>query len=267
MRAGPSSRCRRPGCRPRKLDKIMRQKDPELLKAVQHLATGETEKGYRSAFRTGPQSLEIPNAQDRIAAIALGLRRQTREHTSSSPRTTGAASRSMRPCAPSYWKTGGPWRKTDANAPHAHASLRHDRSRSDMGCSQYKRWRRSPVHQRQQSRGDRARTAFATVQSVDATMQTPLTVSTWTTVQASTYDPRRLKRCKCLPRGRPGSSPPETASSSPQPKKNLGVANRDLGTVISLEDGQIDLANGRQIRPHGYIRPRPSSASSTTATP
>src|SRR5271156_512802 len=35
------------GMRTSRLDQIVRQKDPELLKAVQHLATGETAEGIR----------------------------------------------------------------------------------------------------------------------------------------------------------------------------------------------------------------------------
>ena len=51
------------------LDRIMRQKDPELLKAVQHLANNETEKGIAMLAEQG-RVTEIPTGQDRIAAIA-----------------------------------------------------------------------------------------------------------------------------------------------------------------------------------------------------
>ena len=52
-----------------RLDQIMRQKDPELLKAVQHLAKGETEEGIRLLGEQG-RIIEIPRPQDRIEAIA-----------------------------------------------------------------------------------------------------------------------------------------------------------------------------------------------------
>ena len=51
------------------LDQIMRQKDPELLKAVQHLASGETVKGVELLAQQG-RVTEVKNALDRIAAIA-----------------------------------------------------------------------------------------------------------------------------------------------------------------------------------------------------
>src|SRR5271170_2775891 len=51
------------------LDRIMRQKDPELLKAVQHLANNETVKGI-AMLAEQRRVTEIPNGHDRIAAIA-----------------------------------------------------------------------------------------------------------------------------------------------------------------------------------------------------
>jgi hypothetical protein len=54
------------------LDQIMRQKDPELLKAVQHLAPGKTVKGIRLLSEQGqltcssngwPSATMTPNAR------------------------------------------------------------------------------------------------------------------------------------------------------------------------------------------------------------
>ena len=52
-----------------KLDTIMRQKDPELLRAVQHLATNETEMGIGLLAQQG-RVTELANASERVAAIA-----------------------------------------------------------------------------------------------------------------------------------------------------------------------------------------------------
>ena len=41
----PFQQMQEAGMQTSQLDRIMRQKDPELLKAVQHLASNETEKG------------------------------------------------------------------------------------------------------------------------------------------------------------------------------------------------------------------------------
>jgi hypothetical protein len=61
------------------LDKIMRQKDPELLKAVQHLASGETVQGIALLAEQG-RVTEIPNGQGRIAApcVTSWMRRSIR---------------------------------------------------------------------------------------------------------------------------------------------------------------------------------------------
>jgi ATP-dependent exoDNAse (exonuclease V) alpha subunit len=51
------------------LDQIVRQKDPELLKAVEHLARNETHTGI-SLLQAQGRVTELSNPQERIAAIA-----------------------------------------------------------------------------------------------------------------------------------------------------------------------------------------------------
>ena len=57
------------GVQTSQLDRIMRQKDPELLKAVQHLTNNETEKGIALLALQG-RITEVRTGADRIAAIA-----------------------------------------------------------------------------------------------------------------------------------------------------------------------------------------------------
>lgn len=57
------------GMRTAQLDQIVRQKDPELLKAVEHLARNETYTGI-SLLQSQGRVTEIPDPQQRIAAIA-----------------------------------------------------------------------------------------------------------------------------------------------------------------------------------------------------
>ena len=52
-----------------KLDAIMRQEDPELLKAIQHLATNETEMGV-ALLAQQERVTQLASASERIAAIA-----------------------------------------------------------------------------------------------------------------------------------------------------------------------------------------------------
>ena len=69
MPASHSSSCRKQGCGPRCLTSIVRQKDPELLKAVEHLSKNETATGVRMLQQQG-RVTEIADAEQRIAAIA-----------------------------------------------------------------------------------------------------------------------------------------------------------------------------------------------------
>ncbi len=75
----PFQQMQEAGMQTSKLDTIMRQKDPELLRAVQYLATNETEKGIALLSEQG-RVTELASAPERIAAIAQGLRRQAGEH-------------------------------------------------------------------------------------------------------------------------------------------------------------------------------------------
>jgi conjugative relaxase-like TrwC/TraI family protein len=57
------------GMRTAQLDQIVRQKDPELLKAVEHLARNETQAGI-SLLQSQGRVTELSSPQERIAAIA-----------------------------------------------------------------------------------------------------------------------------------------------------------------------------------------------------
>jgi len=65
----PFQQMQEAGMQTSRLDTIMRQKDPELLRAVQHLATNETEKGIALLAEQG-RVTELRSGTDRIAAIA-----------------------------------------------------------------------------------------------------------------------------------------------------------------------------------------------------
>lgn len=65
----PFEQLQEAGLRTSKLDQIVRQKDPELLKAVQHLATNETETGVK-LLREQERVTQVKDGTERIAAIA-----------------------------------------------------------------------------------------------------------------------------------------------------------------------------------------------------
>lgn len=65
----PFEQLQESGMRSALLDRIVRQKDPELLKAVEHLSRNEIETGVRLLQKQG-RVTEIPDAEQRILAIA-----------------------------------------------------------------------------------------------------------------------------------------------------------------------------------------------------
>ena len=65
----PFEQLQESGMRSALLDRIVRQKDPELLRAVEHLSKNEVETGVRLLQNQG-RVTEIPDAEQRIAAIA-----------------------------------------------------------------------------------------------------------------------------------------------------------------------------------------------------
>jgi hypothetical protein len=65
----PFEQMQEAGMRTSQLDQIVRQKDPELLRAVEHLSRSETNVGIQLLHEQGRVS-EIPDRQQRIEAIA-----------------------------------------------------------------------------------------------------------------------------------------------------------------------------------------------------
>lgn len=65
----PFEQLQESGMRSALLDRIVRQRDPELLRAVEHLSKNEVETGVRLLQNQG-RVIEIPDAEQRIRAIA-----------------------------------------------------------------------------------------------------------------------------------------------------------------------------------------------------
>jgi len=65
----PFEQMQEAGMRTSQLDQIMRQKDPELLRAVEHLSRNETATGVQLLQQQG-RITEVPDRQQRIEAIA-----------------------------------------------------------------------------------------------------------------------------------------------------------------------------------------------------
>ena len=180
------------GMRTSQLDQIMRQrKNPALLEAVQHLATGETAKGIAMLAQQG-RITEITDPNERIRAIAKDYAQNSARTLIVSPdnRSRQLINQAVRVELQEAGKLGTE-QKTFSVLAH----------RSDMtGADREWAARYKPGDILKYEKGSKAysiaRNSYATVLSADARNNT-------VTVQQQggkpiTYDPKRLKGCECL---------------------------------------------------------------------
>ncbi len=237
----PFQQMQEAGMQTSQLDRIMRQKDPGLLKAVQHLANNETKKGVAMLAEQG-RVTEISNGHDRITAIARDY--------AANPKNTIIVSPDNRSRQQINEAVRTELRKAGGLAEDGQR-LRTLTHRSDMtGADRTWAARYNAGDVLQYNTGSKTegieRDSFATVRYVDPHTNT-LTVSLESGLTLS-YDPRRLKGVNVFRETErefaTGDRVQFTATN-----KDLGIANRDLGTVVALEDGRITLRmDGKSAR-------------------
>jgi AAA domain/Viral (Superfamily 1) RNA helicase len=230
------------------LNKIMRQKDPELLKAVQHLANAETVKGIAMLAEQG-RVIEIENGPDRVAAIAKDY--------ASRPENTIIVSPDNRSRQQINQAVRQELRRKGTLAQKG-TVLRTLSHRSDMTGADRK-WaaRYDYGDVLQYTTGSKAegidRNSFSTVRSVDARANT-LTVEL-EDGSPLTYDPRRLRGVNVFREVEREFAVGDRLQWTAL-RKELGVANRDLGTVIALEEGKMTLQMDGKARRMVMFDPR-----------
>jgi conjugative relaxase-like TrwC/TraI family protein len=265
----PFQQMQEAGMQTSQLDKIMRQKDPELLKAVQHLASNETEKGVAMLAEQG-RITEIKSGNDRIAAIAKDYADRPEGTIIVSPdnRSRQSINNAVRAEMLDRGQLG-----SDG---HEFQTLTH---RSDMtGAERTWAARYETGNVLQYTTGSKEqgieRNSFATVRDVDARANT-VTVET-NDGTSITYDPRRLRGVNVFLETTKEFATGERVQFTAA-NKELSIANRDLGTVQSIEDGRMtvkmdgkdartisfDTAEFRQFD-HGYAVTSHSSQGLTT---
>ena len=118
------------GMRTAQLDQIVRQKDPELLKAVEHLARNETHTGI-SLLQAQGRITEISNPARAHRRHRQGLRLEPRKDFDrlSRQRFPARHQSGREDRVTSLWRT----RKRECFFPCARGSKRHERRRSSMG--------------------------------------------------------------------------------------------------------------------------------------
>jgi conjugative relaxase-like TrwC/TraI family protein len=239
----PFEQMQRAGMQTSQLDQIMRQKDAELLKAVQHLATGETEKGVELLAKQG-RVTEVKSAVDRIAAIAKDYaaqpestlvvspdnqsRQQINEAIRAELKITGQLSpdsREFQTLAHRSDLTGAG--RTWAALYNPGDVIRYESGSKGLGFE----------------RGSEAR-----VVGVDARTNT-LTVQKQDGEQVS-YDPKRLYGVNVFEERNRDFSLGERIQFTAG-NRDLGIANRDLGTITDLAERsitvRIDGKAGREV--------------------
>jgi len=227
----PFQQMQEAGMQTSQLDRIMRQKDPELLKAVQHLANGETAKGIALLAEQG-RITEIPNGRDRIAAIARDYAAQPENTIIVSP--DNRSRQQINEAVRGELRRNGTLNEDG----QVFRTLSH---RSDMTGADRK-WaaRYSEGDVLQYMTGSKIegieRNSFATVRTVDSRANT-LTVELESGSNI-TYDPRRLQGVNVFREVEREFATGDRLQFT-APSKGLGVANRDLGTVARLDNSTM----------------------------
>ena len=229
----PFQQMQEAGMQTSQLDKIMRQKEPELLKAVQHLANNETSRGIQMLAEQG-RVTEIKNAGARIAAIAKDYVAQPGSTLIISPdnRSRQQINEAVRA---ELKRVGG----LDSDG-QIFRTLTH---RSDMtGADRAWAARYNVDDVLQYTTGSKSegieRGSFAIVRNIDA-RRNALTVDLDDGTSVS-YDPRRLRGVNVFREVQREFAKGDRIQFT-APNRDLGIANRDLGTLVSREAGKLTL--------------------------
>jgi conjugative relaxase-like TrwC/TraI family protein len=239
----PFEQMQQAGMQTSQLDQIMRQKDAGLLNAVQHLARGETEKGVALLAQQG-RVTEVKNGADRIAAIARDYAAQPEDTLVVSPdnRSRQQINEAIRAELQSTGQLS-----TDSRT---FQTLAH---RSDLtGAGRTWAALYNPGDVIHYESGSNAlgfgRDSEARVVSVDARTNT-LTVQKQDGEWVS-YDPKRLYGVNVFEERSRNFSLGERVQFTAG-NRDLGIANRDLGTITVLAERSItvrmDGKSGREV--------------------
>ena len=220
------------GMQTSKLDTIMRQKDPELLRAVQYLATNETEKGIALLSQQG-RVTELAGAPERIAAIA--------QDYAARPENTLIVSPDNRSRQQINEAVRGELLKAGALADDGREFLTLSH-RSDM-TGPDRTWAAMyrPGDVVQYERG-----SFGVVRSSDASTNR-LTVE-FSNGSIADYDPKRVYGVNVYRETSREFATGDRIQFSAI-HKDLGVSNRDMGTITKMEPDRLTvLMDGKDHR-------------------
>ena len=237
----PFQQMQEAGMQTSKLDTIMRQKDPELLRAVQHLAANETEKGVGLLAEQG-RVTQLASAPERIAAIARDYAAKPENTIIVSPdnKSRQQINEAVRG---ELLKAG-----TLAEDGRQFLTLSH---RSDMtGPDRTWAGMYKPGDVVQYERGSKAegieRGSFGVVQSSDGpTNRLTVELGDGSTVA---YDPKRVYGVNVFRETSREFATGDRLQFSAL-NKELGISNRDMGTITKMEPDRLTvLMDGKEQR-------------------
>ena len=236
------------GMRTSQLDQIMRQKDPELLKAVEHA------RKQRNRKRRGACSPSQGRVQRDLRQT--GTHRGNCQDYAAQPENTIVVSPDNRSrqqineaIRAELLQKGTSGRATAMSFAYARPSLRYDRRRPHLG-SAVQRWGCASVHHRQQGRGHRARQLrHCPRPSMPAQILLP---SNSTNGSIVTYDPRRLRGVNVF---REAEREFATGDRIQFTAPNKSLVSQTVTLAPSLDRRrQDDRAHGWQDSAHDHLR-------------
>lgn len=228
----PFEQLQQAGMQTAQLDKIVRQRDPQLLKAVEHLSKNETELGVKMLQEQG-RVTEIADPEQRIAAIARSYAAQPENTIIVSP--DNLSRRAINQAVRQELRALGTLEKED----HAMRVLtpRSDMTGADRAWAA--RYQAGDVlHYVRGSKGHGIeRSSYAQVVAIDP-KENLVTVRKENGEQVS-YDPSRLRGISAYREIEREFAIGDRIQLS-APNRELGVANRDLGTLQRIDnDGRL----------------------------
>ncbi|ACO33202.1 MULTISPECIES: MobF family relaxase [Acidobacterium] len=265
----PFEQMQEAGMRMAQLDQIMRQKDPDLLKAVEHLSNNETALGVEMLQHQG-RITQIEDPQQRITAIAKDYAAHPESTLIVSP--DNASRRAINQAVRQELQALGVVDKTDH-------SMRVLAPRNDMtGADREWAARYQPGDVLHYVRGSKEHGIEARSYAQVVTTNAPENLVTVRKVdgQQVTYDPSRLRGVAAYREIEREFAIGDRVQLT-APNRDLQVANRDLGTLENFDDaGRITLLmdsgknvsfDPREMRhfDHGYAVTSHSSQGLTSA--
>ena len=252
----PFEQLQQAGMRTAQLDQIVRQKDPELLRAVEHLSKGEIASGVGMLQQQG-RVTEIADPRQRIEAIAKSYaaqpdntiivspdnasRREINQTVRAELQTVGAVDsidHAIRVLTPRSEMTGAD--RAWAARYQVGDVLHYQRGSKDIGIEQHSYARVVAINPKEN---------LITVEKRDGAQLI--------------YDPSRLRGISAYREMEREFSVGDRLQFT-APNREIGVANRDLGTVeeiskgaqlaVRLDSGKAISFDGNQMRhfDHGY---------------